>query len=98
MMVNTALRSHRFSKQNSSVSYGIFPYDWPGSPLRLSKHYRLLYLLLDTHHHSARSHRAVGCSCSNTELPGKICYHMNVLRVTNCFLIGLKKLYRRGYI
>lgn len=34
-----------------------------------------------------QSHPAVGCSCSNTELPGKTCYHMNVLRVTNCFLI-----------
>lgn len=45
-----------------------------------------------------QSHPAVGCSCSNTELPGKTCYHMNVLRVTNCFLIGLKKLSRREYI
>lgn len=55
MVVNTAPRSHRISNQNSSVSYGIFPYDWSGSPRRLSKHYRLLYLLLDTHHHSART-------------------------------------------
>lgn len=45
-----------------------------------------------------QSHPAVGCSCSNTELPGKTCYHMNVLRVTNCFLIESKKLSRREYI